>query len=77
MLLVDEVVSHAGATVLCRTTIREDMPFVHSGEVPLLIALELFAQSACTLFALAASDGGGGVDCFGGCEKLFAACGTY
>ena len=58
MLLVDEVVEHEGLRVVCRTTIREDMPFVREGEVPVLLALELFAQSACSLVALLASRGG-------------------
>ncbi|MEC7524733.1 MAG: hypothetical protein VYE22_32940 [Myxococcota bacterium] len=58
MLLVDEVVSHEGLSVVCRTTIREDMPFVQDGEVPMLLALELFAQSAASLVALLASRGG-------------------
>ncbi len=58
MLLVDEVVSHEGLTVVCRTTIREDMPFVKEGEVPMLLALELFAQSAASLVSLLASRGG-------------------
>lgn len=55
MLLVDEVVDHEGPRVICRTTIREDMPFVRDGEVPILIALELFAQAACSLVALLAT----------------------
>ena len=55
MLLVDEVVEHEGPRVICRTTIREDMPFVTDGEVPILIALELFAQAACSLVALLAT----------------------
>lgn len=58
MLLVDEVVAHEGMTVVCRTTIREDMPFVSDGEVPMLVALELFAQSACSLVSLLAQRGG-------------------
>jgi len=58
MLLVDEVIHHEGMRVTCRTTIRDDMLFVKDGEVPLLIALELFAQSACTLVSLLAKQGG-------------------
>lgn len=58
MRLVDEVVHHEGLTVRCRTTIRDDMPFVKEGEVPVMLALELFAQSACSLVALLASRGG-------------------
>jgi len=58
MLLVDEVIDHEGLRVTCRTTIRDDMPFVSNGEVPLLVALELFAQSACTLVSLLASRSG-------------------
>ncbi|MCB9596099.1 MAG: hypothetical protein H6719_25480 [Sandaracinaceae bacterium] len=58
MLLVDEVIHHDGLRVTCRTTIREDMPFVADGEVPLLVALELFAQSACSLVSLLAGDRG-------------------
>ena len=58
MLLVDEVVEHDGLRVTCRKTITEDMLFVRDGEVPLLVALELFAQSACSLVALLASRGG-------------------
>jgi predicted hotdog family 3-hydroxylacyl-ACP dehydratase len=58
MLLVDEVIAHEGLSVVCRTTIREDMPFVRDGEVPVLLALELFAQSAASLVALLASRGG-------------------
>lgn len=54
MLLIDEVIRHEGLRVTCRTTIREDMPFVKDGEVPMLVALELFAQSACSLVALLA-----------------------
>lgn len=57
MLLVDEVIRHEGLSVVCRTTIRDDMPFVQDGEVPVLLALELFAQSAATLVALLASGG--------------------
>lgn len=59
MLLVDEVIHHEGLSVICRTTIREDMPFVKDGEVPLLVALELFAQSACSLVSLLAGERGG------------------
>lgn len=59
MLLVDEVIDHAGLRVTCRATIRDNMPFVRGGEVPLLVALELFAQSACTLMSLLASHRGG------------------
>ncbi|MCA9606974.1 MAG: hypothetical protein KC619_15310 [Myxococcales bacterium] len=59
MLLVDEVIDHEGLRVTCRTTIREDMPFVKDGEVPLLVALELFAQSACSLVSLLAGERGG------------------
>lgn len=58
MLLVDEVVDHAGLRVSCRTTIRSDMPFVANGEIPALVALELFAQSACSLVSLLAGDRG-------------------
>lgn len=58
MLLVDEVVAHEGLTVLCRTTIRDDMPFVKDGEVAALLAIELFAQSAATLVSLLAHQGG-------------------
>ncbi|MBN4049542.1 hypothetical protein JYT86_00630 [bacterium AH-315-N03] len=58
MLLVDEVIEHEGLRVTCRTTIRDDMPFVRDGEVPLLVALELFAQSACTLMSLRATKAG-------------------
>lgn len=59
MLLVDEVIHHEGLRVTCRTTVREDMPFVKDGEVPLMIALELFAQSACSLVSLLAGERGG------------------
>lgn len=58
MLLVDEVIAHEGLSVTCRTTIRADMPFVVGGEVPLLIALELFAQSAACLVSMLAGRGG-------------------
>ncbi len=55
MLLVDEVIEHEGLRGICRTTIRDDMPFVREGEVPLMITLELFAQAACSLVALLAT----------------------
>ena len=58
MLLIDEVIEHEGLRVVCRTTIREDMPFVQDGTVPVMLALELFAQSAASLVALIASRGG-------------------
>lgn len=58
MLLVDEVIRHEGLQVTCRTTIREDMPFVRDGKIPMLVSLELFAQSACSLVALLAMGGG-------------------
>lgn len=58
MLLVDEVVRHEGLTVDCRTTIREDMPFVRDGEIAALLAIELFAQSAATLVSLLAHQAG-------------------
>lgn len=58
MLLVDEVVHHEGLTVRCRTTIRDDMPFVKDGAAPALLAIELFAQSACTLVSLLATRAG-------------------
>ena len=58
MLLVDEVVRHEGLTVDCRTSIREGMPFVRDGEVPALLAIELFAQSAASLVSLLARDSG-------------------
>ncbi len=59
MRLVDEVVHQEGRSVTCRTTIREETPFVSGGEVPMLVALELFAQSACTLVSLLALRTGG------------------
>lgn len=55
MLLVDEVVHHDGLKVVCRTTIRDDMPFVQGGEVSALLAIELFAQSAASLVSLLAA----------------------
>ena len=55
MLLVDEVVHHEGLRVICRATIRDEMPFVRDGAVPVLLALELFAQAACSLVALLAT----------------------
>ena len=58
MLLVDEVLEHQGGTVVCKTTIRDDMLFVKNGEVSTLLALELFAQSAASLVALGAGPGG-------------------
>ena len=57
MLLIDEVIAHEGYEVRTRTTIREDMPFVHDGEMEALVAVELFAQSACTLVTLLAPPG--------------------
>ena len=58
MRLIDEVIAQEGLTVTCRTTIREDMPFVLDGQVPMIIALELFAQSACSLVSLLAARSG-------------------
>ena len=58
MLLVDEVLEHVGLTVRCQTTIREGNPFVRDGEVSSLLAIELFAQSACSLIALLHSSAG-------------------
>lgn len=59
MRLVDEVVHQEGRSVTCRTTIGATMPFVRDGEVPMMVALELFAQSACTLVSLLALRTGG------------------
>lgn len=58
MLLVDELVSHEGATVVCRATIRDDHPLLREGSVPMLVAVELFAQSAAALVGLLAPAGG-------------------
>lgn len=58
MLLVDELVAHEGRTVVCRTTIRDDHPFLEDGEVPALVAVELFAQAAAALVGLLAPAGG-------------------
>ena len=58
MLLVDEVVRHEGLTVDCRTTIREDMPFVRDGEIAALVVIELFAQRAATRVSLLAHQAG-------------------
>lgn len=58
MLLVDELVSHEGRTIVCRATIREDHLFLEDGAVPALVAVELFAQSAAALVGLLAPPGG-------------------
>lgn len=58
MLLVDALVSHEGRKIVCRTTIREDHPFARNGEVSMLVAVELFAQTAAALVALLAPPGG-------------------
>ncbi len=54
MLLVDEVVAREGTKVVCRTTLREDTLFVKDGQAPLLLAIELFAQSAAVLTSILA-----------------------
>ncbi len=58
MLLVDTLVAHEGRKIVCRTTIREDHPFVRGGEVSMLVAVELFAQAAAALVGLLAPPGG-------------------
>jgi predicted hotdog family 3-hydroxylacyl-ACP dehydratase len=58
MLLVDELVSQEGRAIVCRATIREDHPFLSDGEVSVLVAVELFAQTAAALVGLLASAGG-------------------
>lgn len=58
MLLVDELVSHEGRGIVCRSTIREDHLFLRDGKVSSLIAIELFAQTAAALVGLLAPPGG-------------------
>lgn len=58
MLLVDELVSHEGRKVVCRAHVRSDHPFLRDGKVPVLVAVELFAQSAAALVGLLAARGG-------------------
>ena len=62
MLLVDEVVSLEGAKVVCRTTLTPETPFVEGGEAPVLLAIELFAQSAAVLTSLLAVQTGATID---------------
>jgi predicted hotdog family 3-hydroxylacyl-ACP dehydratase len=58
MLLIDEIVSLEGRTIVCRSQIREDHPFLRDGLVPNLIVIELFAQSAAALIGQFAPAGG-------------------
>ena len=58
MLLVDELVSHEGRRIVCRTTIREDHPFLAGGRISSVLAVELFAQTAAALVGLLAPPGG-------------------
>lgn len=59
MLLVDELVSQEGRTIVCRATIRGDHLFLEEdGAVPALVAVELFAQTAAALVGLLAPPGG-------------------
>ncbi len=58
MLLLDELVSHEGRTIVCRATIRDDHLFLEDGAVPALVAVELFAQTAAALVGLLAPAGG-------------------
>lgn len=55
MLLVDEVVELEGSRVVCRTTLKDDTVFVTDGEAPMLMAIELFAQTAAVLTSLLAT----------------------
>lgn len=58
MLLVDALVAHEHRRIVCRSTIREGHPFLQGGEVSMLVAVELFAQSAAALVGLLAPPGG-------------------
>jgi predicted hotdog family 3-hydroxylacyl-ACP dehydratase len=58
MLLVDELVSHEGRGIVCRTTIREDHLFLQRDGVSSILAIELFAQTAAALVGLLAPPGG-------------------
>ncbi len=58
MLLVDELVSHEGRKIVCRARVRDDHPFLRDGEVPALVAVELFAQTAAALVGLLSAAGG-------------------
>jgi predicted hotdog family 3-hydroxylacyl-ACP dehydratase len=59
MLLVDEIVSYEGRSIVCRSEIRPDHPFLSpEGNVSSLVAIELFAQTAAALVGLLAPPGG-------------------
>ena len=57
MLLLDEVLEQVGVSIVTQTTVREDTFFVHEGELPMMVAIELFAQSAAALLSLRARRG--------------------
>ena len=52
MLLLDEMVSVDGGTVLCRTTIREDSTFLRDGTMPAIVGLEYMAQAVGAILGL-------------------------
>ena len=52
MLLIDEVADYHDRKIVCSTTVRADMPFVHEGSVSSVLAIELFAQTAAALIGL-------------------------
>lgn len=59
MLLVDELVSHEGRKIVCRSTIGADHLFVRDGRAASsLVAIELFAQTAAALVGLLAPPDG-------------------
>lgn len=57
MLLLDEVLEQEGISIVTQTTVREDMFFVQDGELPMMVAIELFAQSAAAMLSLRAQRG--------------------
>ena len=52
MRLLDEVVGESEETLVCRTTIREEFPFLREGEAEVAVCLELVAQTVACLTGL-------------------------
>lgn len=53
MRLLDEVIGESAESLVCRTTIRDDFPFLRDGEAEVAVCLELAAQAVACLTGLA------------------------
>ena len=52
MRLIDTLVEESSDSLVCRTTIREDFPFLRDGEADVIVCMELVAQAVACLTGL-------------------------